>query len=251
MSTTAIKVSSPQQLLGTVPVMIGFHPEDSLVVVCVSGGRRRIGPVARVDLRDLDTDRLRALGSTLAPHVDTVIVIVYGGQDEVTAADLRQHLGLDVDDILWVPNGDSALHAPVAEAAALHGRAVLRDRSALRASVEHRTGTGTDQTRRTVQQVTRNVTARDQYLMDRMSDAPAAVAELIAAAQSVTDTDPGTAHLCAALAMLAYRAGDGALGQVAVDRALRIDPNHRLAHIAIQVMAAGLHPEELDAIVAA
>ena len=86
--------------------------------------------------------------------------------------------------------------------------------------------------------------------MDRMGDASTAVVELIAAAQSVTDTDPGTAHLCAALAMLAYRAGDGALGQVAVDRALRIDPHHRLAHIALGIMAAGVHPDELATIVA-
>lgn len=250
MTANAIKASNPQQLVGTLPVILGFHPEDSLVVAGLSGPRRRLGPVARVDLHGMNPDLLRALGSAMAPHVDTVIAVIYGGQGEVTEADLRQHLDLDVDDVLWVPNTHREVHAPVAEAAAMNGRAVLPDRSALTASVEHQAGTGTDQTRRTVQTVTDSITARDQFLMDRMGDAPTAVVELIAAAQSVTDTDPGTAHLCGALAMLAYRAGDGALGQVAVNRALRIDPHHRLAHIALQIMAAGVHPDELATIVA-
>ncbi len=249
MTSTAIQVSNPQQLMGTLAVMIGFHPEDSLVVAGLSGARRRLGPVARVDLQDMNAAGLRALGSALAPHVDGVIAVIYGGRGEVTEADLRRHLALRVDDVLWAPNSHREVHAPVAEAAALRGRAVLRDRAALRASVEHRAGTGTEQTRRTVHQATAGIAARDRFLIDRMDDAPVAVAELIAAAQSTTDTEPGTAHLCAALAMLAYRAGDGALGQVAVARALRIDPGHSLAQLAEQIMAAGLHPGELAAVV--
>ena len=62
----------------------------------------------------------------------------------------------------------------------------------------------------------------------------------------MTDEDPRTADLCATLAVLAYRAGDGALGQVAADRALRINPAHRLAHLAVQIMASAIRPEDLD-----
>ena len=52
--------------------------------------------------------------------------------------------------------------------------------------------------------------------------------------------------MCAALAVIAYRKGDGALAQVALDRALHSDPAHRLAHLMLAVMAAGMHPSDLD-----
>jgi hypothetical protein len=55
--------------------------------------------------------------------------------------------------------------------------------------------------------------------------------------------------LCSVLAMVAYRHGDGALAQVAVDRCLLAEPEHQLAHLMIAIMSAGIHPDELDAIV--
>jgi len=51
------------------------------------------------------------------------------------------------------------------------------------------------------------------------------------------------------LAMVAYRHGDGALAQLAVDRCLLAEPEHRLAHLMIAIMSAGIHPDQLDAIV--
>ena len=38
------------------------------------------------------------------------------------------------------------------------------------------------------------------------------------------------AELCSVLAMVAYRHGDGALAQIAVDRCLAAEPGHPLAH---------------------
>ena len=75
---------------------------------------------------------------------------------------------------------------------------------------------------------------------------PDALAALITAAQGTPDTDPRVPELCAALAVIAYRHGSGALAQVAVDRALASDPDHRLAHLMLAVMAAGLPPADLD-----
>jgi hypothetical protein len=54
--------------------------------------------------------------------------------------------------------------------------------------------------------------------------------------------------LCSVLAMVAYRHGDGALAQVAVDRCLAAEPEHRLAHLMIAIMSAGLRPEALERI---
>ena len=58
--------------------------------------------------------------------------------------------------------------------------------------------------------------------------------------------DPLAPPLCSVLAMVAYRHGDGALAQIAVDRCLLAEPEHPLAHLMIAIMAAGVHPEELN-----
>ena len=60
--------------------------------------------------------------------------------------------------------------------------------------------------------------------------------------------DPLAPPLCSVLAMVAYRHGDGALAQIAVDRCLLAEPEHPLAHLMIAIMAAGVHPEELERI---
>ena len=39
------------------------------------------------------------------------------------------------------------------------------------------------------------------------------------------------AEICSVLAVVAYRYGDGALSQVAIDRCLAAEPGHRLAHL--------------------
>jgi len=56
------------------------------------------------------------------------------------------------------------------------------------------------------------------------------------------------AELCSVLSMVAYRHGDGALAQLAVDRCLAVEPNHPLAQLMIMIMAAGVRPEELERI---
>lgn len=52
-SPTAVRLTlrDPGDLIAAVPHLLGFHPEDSLVVVCARGRRRsRLGQAARVDL---------------------------------------------------------------------------------------------------------------------------------------------------------------------------------------------------------
>jgi hypothetical protein len=56
------------------------------------------------------------------------------------------------------------------------------------------------------------------------------------------------AELCSVLSMVAYRHGDGALAQLAVDRCLAVEPNHPLAQLMIMIMATGVRPEELERI---
>src|SRR5918995_5360528 len=47
---TVIKLSSPSDIVTALPVILGFHPAESLVVMCLRGPRRRKGLTLRVDL---------------------------------------------------------------------------------------------------------------------------------------------------------------------------------------------------------
>jgi hypothetical protein len=50
------------------------------------------------------------------------------------------------------------------------------------------------------------------------------------------------------LSYLAWRAGQGALARVAVDRALRVEPQHRMAALLDEVLAMGIGPHALSAL---
>jgi hypothetical protein len=56
------------------------------------------------------------------------------------------------------------------------------------------------------------------------------------------------AELCSVLSMVAYRHGDGALAQLAVDRCLAVEPRHPVAQMMTAIMSAGVHPEDLERI---
>jgi len=47
---TVVRISSPADILGVLPHRLGFHPRESLVVVCLEGARRRDRLVMRADL---------------------------------------------------------------------------------------------------------------------------------------------------------------------------------------------------------
>ena len=47
---SVVRISGPADILGVLPYRIGFHPSESLVVVCLEGPRRRDRLVMRVDL---------------------------------------------------------------------------------------------------------------------------------------------------------------------------------------------------------
>jgi len=108
---TPIRVSGPAGLLAVVPTMLGFHPSNSLVLMCLSGGRRRVGPVARVDLPPGHDRPLAAqLTSHALRHADEVVVISYQETrrrppllDDLLGALARA--GVDVMDAMVVRGG--------------------------------------------------------------------------------------------------------------------------------------------------
>ncbi len=94
-----------------------------------------------------------------------------------------------------------------------------------------------------------DVHVRDEMIARSVQEMAAAwIPMLIAVARAIPDED--AAEVCSVLAVAAYRRGDGALAQVAVDRCLTAEPDHRLAHLMLGVMAAGLPPGDLTRLAA-
>lgn len=81
----------PADLVAVIPYLLGFQPVESLVVAALEGPRRRLGPLARVDLADVPAGRLDDPGARsevelVASRVcqlaarhgwDAVVVVVY------------------------------------------------------------------------------------------------------------------------------------------------------------------------------
>lgn len=55
-SATVVRVAGPEDLLSYIPYRLGFRPAESVVAVSLTGPRRRVGLVARVDVDDLLDD---------------------------------------------------------------------------------------------------------------------------------------------------------------------------------------------------
>lgn len=334
-----IRLSGPAGLLAAVPHLLGFHPDNSIVLMCMSGDRNALGPVARVDLPpDRDPAVVARLTGTALTHADRVAVICYPERRRRPAilTDLLGTLdqaGVGINAVLLVHGGrvweamrpgplrlsDSRptpgdRHPTTVAFAAVNaweGRVVLPDRAALRASIAGPRGRrrrlatravtavvqgrlaglpdrpvrrppARDQGRPALppptfvplperidallncalEQVARtgqvdvhvateltvaclDVVVRDGVLLRGLFDLDRIwLAMLIACAAWTTDAlAPG---ICAVLAVLAYRFGDGGLAQVSVDRCLLAEPGNRLIHQLMDTMAAGLPPQVLD-----
>ena len=84
-----VKISGPADILGVLPHRLGFHPTESLVVVCLEGPRNRDRLVMRFDLPAEECDdalvglvleRVRAMNATGA------LLVVYTEQPSTTSS---------------------------------------------------------------------------------------------------------------------------------------------------------------------
>lgn len=329
---TPIRLTGRRGLVAAVPALLGFHPRESVVLLCLRSPTRRIGPVIRVDLEDDAAHPSDFLIAQLTVHANRhaheVAVLCFTERQDVPrmvheliaalqrtgvcvldAACVREgyvrsvavsghELGSGTD--AWepcsgVPAGADPQIQALAAASVLSGRGILADRQALRNSIAGPVGERADSAasalhvaadgllgraesdpidhdqllamaRRTIKRALHQTAARgavdgptsalltllmcdtgirDQMVAEAVTDLESPwVPMLIAVATSVPDGD--AAEVCAVLAVAAYRRGDGALAQVAVDRCLSAEPDHRLAHLMLAVMAAGLPPDELE-----
>lgn len=160
---TTIRITDPVGLLSAVPTALGFHPCESVLLLCFRHGL--LGPLMRADLPDdrapvpVFGDLVDHLGAQARRYGDTVMMLLFSNRTDV-AAMARQGLAvlrprLSVADVMMIdgslvtflPDDDGVTRPPMpvpldddtsrqlSAASALSGRTVLRDREALRASV--------------------------------------------------------------------------------------------------------------------
>ncbi len=333
-----VRLSGPLALIGAVPVLLGFHPARSLVLVCVHGVRHRVGPALRIDLPVPADEAVVStfLTEQAVRHATAVMLLCYTTDPNQVAAAGREQLpreelvqrcvaelrdaGVPVIDAALVRAGRvwSYLNAPATHegsplpgdddpglahlraANAGTGRSVLDDRSDVSRSVAGPEGTeaieadqaieaaferfaqriadldfaGTVQTgcRTAHARLTRAVAAhlraaprtdevwadlvavmsidlvRDaviSWCLERTGELP--VSLLVALARWTSDDF--AVPVLATAALVAYRSGDGALANVALERAAAIDPHDRLTALAGEFVGRGVHPTELDTLI--
>jgi hypothetical protein len=324
--TSRVTLHTPTDLLAAVPYLLGFHPEDSVVVVGLAG--TRVVFSARADLPPPDSppdDALAVadqLGEVLAgQHVDTALVIGYGQVAAVTRAVLpvRHALrgyGVRVGEMLRADGGrywsylcESVQCCPpegtpydvsgteVAAAATYAGKVALPDRAALEsslapvegaerdamevvteraahalaASAEQAADPGRDHRRAGVRalaiavrryadggRLTDDEVARLALLLIRVDIRDLCWARITTAGEQLDThlelwrdvTRRARSDLVAAPATLlgyaGWRAGNGALASVAVQRALDTSPGYSLALLLQEALDRALPPSLLD-----
>ena len=75
-----VKFSSPVDIVGAVPSLLGFHPAESVVVMCLRGPRKRTGLTMRIDLIDPKYDEGFAAETArrvAADNANGAIVVCY------------------------------------------------------------------------------------------------------------------------------------------------------------------------------
>lgn len=243
--SNAIHVTGSAGIVSTIPAILGFHPSDSLVVVGLAGegNRRTVGPVARVDLRFED---LAGLGRSLARHSSAVIVVVYSSDPAAVFEVNTAALGLPVLDVVATGNENKPVHADLAAGAALQGRRTLLSRDELVRSIAWDRFRKPSPATAALLDRLRTAEGRDDFIAGHLDQAAASIPALVQALSETRPEHPAVGHLAATLAVLAYRAGDGTLANVAIDRA----PGNRLARLLAAHIGAGLSPDDLHAAVA-
>jgi len=249
-----LRVSSPAGLLAVIPHLLGFTPQDSLVVIGVGRPAGRIQVAFRYDLPDPPDSKTAAeiaahAAAVLArQHVTNAVVVGYGPGPLVTpVADATRRAasgaGVKLRDVLRVHDGrywsylcrepsccpadgvpfGAAAH-PAAKLLAGIGMLVLPDRAALAATIAPVTGPEADAmaeaTRRAERAVSRLIARTGPQALDRPG--LAAVRSAIQVYREGGSITPAIGHAWLALVLTRLRIRDDAWA--------RMDPAHHTAH---------------------
>ena len=314
-----VRIDSPAGLIAVVPHLLGFTPQDSLVVIGVSPQRGRLQLAFRYDLPDAPdlagaADIAGHAVGVLGRHRVTIAVVIgYGPGPLVTpladaVREALSHTSVLLHDVLRVQDGRywsyicpdpsccpadgvplDTTNDPAAQAMTAAGAEALPDRQALAATLAPVTGsdaaTMARATRRALRAAVRLAETEGLRAVDR--EGLPAVQGAISAYQNgktishsrharlsvaltrlpVRDDawarmDPAfrDAHLrlwtdlvrhaqpgfvaapASLLAFTAWQSGEGALANIALDRALADTPGYSMAELIRQALSAGLPP---------
>lgn len=252
--TTVVRIAGPDALLSAIPVVLGFHPADSLVMACLTGDAHRLGPVCRMDLAAVaaDTDRAAAaLHNAALRYADDAVLVVYGDNPPraavmAVAADIASATGARPQ-VIHTGNTPHPVDTRLAAENAALGHALLQSRDDIDHSVAHHPGAECTAEQADIMAAMSTDTGRDRYLAAAI-DNRASLPALIATAQATPDGYPHAADLLAVLAAVAYRMGDGTLANAALARAHACEPDHRLTLVLGLAVKAGIHPDTLAAL---
>jgi hypothetical protein len=318
-SPALVQVRAADALIAVVPYLLGFHPQDSLVVLAISRSDSRVRLAFRFDLPDPPD---RAITAQIVRHAAVLltrnkfadaVIIGYGPGTLVTPlADLaRQALpaaGIELHDVLRVDDGrcwsyictdpsccpaegvpvGSATH-PAAAVLAGAGIAAASSRDALAATISRLTGPEGDAMAEATALAERAacqlaVSGPRTLLADGLAavqhaitmyqsggslSTPGEFARLAVALTSLRIRDDAWARMDPAhqadhlrlwtdltrrarpgyiappaslLAFTAWQAGDGALANLALDRALADQPDYSMALLLRDALTACLPP---------
>jgi hypothetical protein len=168
-STPVVRLSSPAEIVDAVPYLVGFQPENSLVVLSLRGKRNRVGVTARVDLpppqfaTQCADQFMRYLKRDDATQVVVVLYPPSAGRDHPSIGPLVDALGawlaaarIRLNDVLCVYEGrwwslqctnpaccpaegtpiQRQGTSPLAAAMVASGRVVLASRSQLQTTIQ-------------------------------------------------------------------------------------------------------------------
>ena len=319
-SHAPLRADSPASLLAVIPLLLGFRPEGSLVLIGTEPPRHTVKVTLRYDLPDppgagVAADiAAHALGVIGAQGLTTAVAVGYGPAalvDQVADAvrDAARKARIDLRDFLRVEAGRYWSYAcgdeaccPAAgvpfEVGAPAGPQVLPDRAAVAARVAPLGGITAESMRRATRRAERHVTqllakvrksarrgaVRHLIAAEGLAEVGAMIAAYRAGGSYATDyqvawvtvtlqdlrvrddawarMDPAHADAhrrlwtdvtrraqpgyvaapAALLAFVAWQSGDGALANVALDRALADDPRYSMGLLLRQVITAGAPP---------
>jgi hypothetical protein len=92
MTTEPVTLRSANELLAVVPYLLGFHPSDSIVALCMR--ERRIGLIQRIDIPRREYQHLTA--AALMPALvanDPDAIVILGNESRDTVAGVCAIIG--------------------------------------------------------------------------------------------------------------------------------------------------------------
>ena len=286
------RLRRPGELANLVPMLCGFVPTESLVIICLRGGKRnRIGLTMRVDLPDADVTAEADLVEQLLERLTfdggggAVLAVYTAGAGHGQALPRRalvdalcqgsRRRGVEVLDArtalvasLAGPTGLAAAAARqrLSGASSARARQVAREgrvqvgQNALRlwrrALSVAQSPAGADEPPQELSPSglaplilsLDDVLVRDEILTWALEDDAALLRLLLLLARECVP--PFDTATCTCIAWVAHLRGDGALANVALDRALAGHPGYAMARLCRQALDAQVRPAQVRSLLA-